>query len=58
MDEMAWMQYQKIVKKAEEMKQCIIDLYGAYNANTVFKARHDGLIDDQDYWTLRHHCPY
>jgi len=58
MDESAWIAYQKLVKKAEGIKESITELYGAYNTKTVFSAKRDGLISDDEWSLLRRNCPY
>lgn len=58
MDEVAWAHYQAQIKKSEEIKQCIIELYGTYNGQTVTQARRDGLIDLNDKMQLKRNCPY
>ena len=58
MDEIAWAAYQKAVKKSEDTRDTIIELYGEYNRRTVMRAKLDGLITDEEKSALARNCPY
>ena len=58
MNESVWAAYQNRLKKLEETKQTIIELYGSYDAYTVRRVLFDGLISSSERMELSRDCPY
>lgn len=57
MDEIAWAAHQRAVKKSEEIRDAIIEIYGEYTSKTVTRARFDKLITAEERMQLECNCP-